>query len=260
MKNVALITGASSGLGKEFALIHAEKGGDLVLVARREPLLQSLKKEIESAFKSKVLVVAKDLSLASAAGELYSLVKEQGIEINYLINNAGFGGVGKFHEREWAADQSMINLNIMALTELTRLFLPEMVKRNRGRILNVASTAGFMPGPLQATYFATKAFVRSFSMALTEELSDTNVTVTLLSPGPTKTEFEKVANLEGTDLFKGNIQPAAFVARKGYDAMEKGSREIISDAKMAFGLKFIVPFVPISQVLKMTRKMQEKKV
>ncbi|HAA23616.1 MAG TPA: short-chain dehydrogenase, partial [Cytophagales bacterium] len=150
MKNVALITGASSGIGLELAHIHAEKGGDLIIVARRAEKLASLKQELETKHKVQVHTIAKDLSEPTAAQEIFDEVTQAGITIEYLINNAGFGGQGKFHEREWQQDLNMINLNVVALTALTRLFLPNMVARNSGRVLNVSSTASFLPGPLQA--------------------------------------------------------------------------------------------------------------
>ena len=166
MKNTALITGASSGLGKEFARIHAAKGGDVIIIARRTDKLIGLQKELENKYNVTVKVIAKDLTLPNAAQEIYDEVQQQGIAVKYLINNAGFGGHGKFHERVWEEDLAMIHLNIIALTALTRLFLPDFVTRNQGKILNVSSTASFMPGPLQAVYFATKAYVTFFSNAI----------------------------------------------------------------------------------------------
>ena len=139
MKQTALITGASSGIGKEFARIHAERGGDLIIIARSKDKLDALKAELENKHNIKVFVIAKDLSQPEAPEEIYNEVKKSGIEIDYLINNAGFGGLGKFHEREWEKDRAMINLNITALTALTRFFLPDFTKRNSGKILNVSS-------------------------------------------------------------------------------------------------------------------------
>ncbi|MGV6846372.1 MAG: SDR family NAD(P)-dependent oxidoreductase, partial [Lutibacter sp.] len=180
MKKTALITGASSGIGKELAKIHAEKGGNLVLVARRAEKLNELKQELDKKYHIQVTVIAKDLTLLNAPQEIYDIVKEKGITIDYLINNAGFGGHGKFHERSLDQDLAMINLNVVALTLLTKLFLPDFVQRNSGRILNTSSTASFMPGPLQAVYFATKSYVTFLSNAIAEELYDTNITVTAL--------------------------------------------------------------------------------
>ena len=179
------------------------------------------------------------------------------IQIEALINNAGFGGHGKFHERQWARDEAMIQLNIKALSELTHLFLQGMVARKRGRILNVASTAAFLPGPLQAVYYATKAFVLSFSQAIAEELRDENITVTALCPGPVATEFTTVGDLEGVDTFKNAASPTS-VAKVGYDAMIKGKLVVINDWKLSLMLNWIVPFVPRGTLLKMSRRAMEK--
>jgi short-subunit dehydrogenase len=259
MKNVSLITGASSGIGKEMALIHAAKGGDLIIVARNREKLEELKKEIEDKYSVSVFVIAKDLSLPNAGREIYSKVKEAGIEIDYLINNAGFGGIGKFYEREWGKDLAMINLNIIALTELTRMFLPDFVKRNKGKILNTSSTASLIPGPLQAVYFATKAYVTSFSNALAEELYDTNVTVTALLPGATKTEFGKISGMDKTKMFKKTAS-ARTVAQAGYDAMMIGKLNIISGITFSQKILFLlIPFLPKKMLLKQIRIMQEIK-
>jgi len=257
MKNVALITGASSGIGKELAYVHAKQKGDLVIVARRQAELESLKKELESKFGVEVKIIVKDLTLKEAPQEIYDELKQSGVQVEYLINNAGFGGRGKFHERDWNMDQAMINLNIMALTALTRLFLPDFVKRNSGRILNVASTAAFIPGPLQAVYFATKSYVVSFSNAIAEELNDTNITVTALCPGATETEFAKTSGMDKTSLFNKTFT-AAKVAEDGYRAMIKG--KLVEVAGVTFSQKLMMAFVPITPkkiLLKQVRKMQE---
>jgi len=256
-KKVALITGASTGIGKEFAHIHAEKGGDMVIVARNQNKLEALKADLEDKYSVKVMVIARDLSLSEAPREIYDEVKAAGLEINFLINNAGFGGRGKFHERNWEQDLAMINLNITALTTLTRLFLPDFVKRNEGRILNVSSTASLMPGPLQAVYFATKAYVTSFSNAIAEELHDTNITVTALLPGATETEFATTAGFDNKGMFK-NAFSARGVAEDGYDGMMKGKLNIISGITLS--QKLMMPatkFAPKRFVLKTIRKMQE---
>lgn len=259
MNNTALITGASSGIGKEFAIIHAKKGGDLVLVARREDKLIALKNEIEQQFKVNVEVISKDLTDANATSEIYNQVKKKGIEINYLINNAGFGGIGKFHERLLEQDLSMINLNIVALTSLTRLFLPDFVKRNHGKILNVSSTASLMPGPLQAVYFATKAYVTSFSNAIAEELCDTNVTVTNLMPGATESEFGRISGMDKTAIFKDTAS-ANSVALDGYNGMLKGKLDVISGLTILQKIMIgSIPFSPKKMVLKITRQLQEVK-
>jgi len=257
MKNVALITGASTGIGKEFATIHAEKGGDLIIVARRKEKLELLKQDLEKKHGVQVRYIVKDLSLENAPREVYEEVKQAGIEIDYLINNAGFGGLGKFYERDWKLDETMINLNIRALSALTRFFLPDFVKRNSGRILNVSSTASYTPGPLQAVYYASKSYVTFFSNALAEELSDSNVTVTSLHPGPTKTEFASVSGMDKTNLFNKPFS-ARSVAEKGYDGMLKGKLNVL--AGIAFSQRMMLPLIPIlprKTVIRMIRKMQE---
>lgn len=259
MSKTILITGASSGIGKELANIHAEKGGDLIIVARSKEKLEALKTEIEAKFRVKVLIIVKDLTLPEAAKEIYIEVKSAGIEIDYLVNNAGFGGRGKFHERAWEDDLAMINLNIVALTALTRLFLPDFVKRNNGRILNVSSTASFMPGPLQAVYYATKAYVTFFSNAIAEELHDTNITVTALMPGATETEFAKVSGMDKTSLFKKTVT-ACSVAEDGYKAMLAGKLDVISGLTFSQKLMMsMIPFTPKKMLLSQIRKMQEVK-
>lgn len=257
MKNVALITGASSGIGRELALIHAEKGGDLIIVARREEKLEQLKKELEQSKGVRVYTIVKDLSMANASKEVYDEVKALGIEVEYLINNAGFGLRGKFHELQWERQQQMMQLNMIALSELTYLFLPDMIKRNRGRILNNTSTASFMPGPLQAVYFATKAFAAYLSNAIAEELHDTNVTVTNLMPGATATEFAKTADMDKTGLFKNAFSPRT-VAEDGYNGMMKGKLDVVSG--LTLGQKMMMSMIPITPkkiLLKQVRQMQE---
>lgn len=257
MNKTALITGASTGIGKEFAHIHAEKGGDLIIVARSKDKLDELKAELEKKHKVKVKVIAKDLGSAQAPKEIYDEVKKAGIEVNYLINNAGFGGLGKFHERELDTDLAMINLNIVALTALTGLFLPDFVKRNEGKIMNVSSTASLMPGPLQAVYFATKAYVTSFSNAIAEELRDSNITVTNLMPGATETEFGQVSGMDKTDMFKKAVS-ARGVAEDGYNGMIKGKLDVISG--LTFSQKVLTSLIPITPkkiILKQIRNMQE---
>ncbi|BDS12906.1 SDR family NAD(P)-dependent oxidoreductase [Aureispira anguillae] len=259
MAKTALITGASSGIGKELACIHAEQKGNLVLVARRADKLMELKHKLEATYNIKVTVIAKDLTLPNAAQEIYDELKQVGVEIDYLINNAGFGGLGKFHEREWEKDLAMINLNIVALTALTRLFLPDFVKRNSGKILNVSSTASLMPGPLQAVYYATKAYVTFFSNAIAEELHDTNISVTNLMPGATATEFGQVSGMNKTSLFEKAIS-ARVVAEEGYKGMLKGTLDVISG--LTFPQKIMIsmiPFTPKKTLLTQIRKLQEVK-
>jgi short-subunit dehydrogenase len=257
MKNAALITGASTGIGKELAIIHAEKGGDLVIVARRAEKLKQVKEDLEAKYGVQVMVIAKDLTQTTAPSEIYETIKNAGVEIEYLINNAGFGGRGKFHERPWEKDLAMINLNIVALTALTRLFLPDFVSQNRGRILNVSSTASLMPGPLQAVYYASKAYVTSFSNAIAEELHDTNITVTALLPGATETEFARVSGMDKTSLFNKTAN-ARSVAEDGYTGMMEGKLDVVSG--LTFPQKIMMstlPLTPKKMLLNQVRKMQE---
>jgi short-subunit dehydrogenase len=259
MKKVALITGASSGIGKELAHIHAKKGGDLVIIARSEDKLNQLKKDLEEKYKISVFVLAKDLTQVSATQEIYEEVKANGITVDYLINNAGFGGLGEFHERKLAQDISMINLNISALTSLTHYYLQDFVKRNEGKILNVSSTASLMAGPLQAVYYATKAYVTSFSNAIAEELSDTNITVTNLMPGATKTAFGEVSGMDKTVLFDEAVS-AKSVAEDGYKGMMNGELDVISG--LSFSQRIMISMIPLTPkklVLKQIKKLQEVK-
>jgi len=257
MKKVALITGASTGIGKELANIHAEKGGDLVIIARSKEKLDVLKAEVEQNHSVEVLVIAKDLSAPEAPKEIYNEIKKAGIEIEYLINNAGFGALGKFHELELDRQVNMINLNVTALTVLTRLFLPDFVKKNKGKILNVSSTASFMPGPLQAVYYATKAYVTFLSNALAEELYDTNITVTNLMPGATETEFGAVSGMDKTEVFKNTVS-ARGVADDGYRGLLDGKLDVISGLTTSQKIMMrMIPFTPKKMILKQIRQMQE---
>ncbi len=257
MKNIALITGASSGIGKELAIEHARHKGDLVIVARRQKELEELKFKLEKEFDIKVKVIAKDLTLAESAKEIYNELKSEGIEIDILINNAGFGGVGKYSEQPWELNEAMIDLNIKALSGLTRIFLPDFIERNSGKIMNVSSIASYMPGPLQSVYFATKAYISSFSNAIAEELSDTNITVSTLLPGVTNTEFLEVSGMNKTSLFQKTIS-AEKVAKIGYKEMLKGKLNIHSG--MTIGHKLLIsllPFTPKKITLKQIRAMHE---
>ena len=257
MQNTGLITGASSGIGRALAHEHAKRGRDVVIVARREKELNELAEELRSQYGVQVRVIVKDLTAREANQEIYDEIEAAGIDIDYLFNNAGYGGHGKFHERQLSKDLNMIDLNIKALVELTHLFLNDMVSRGKGKILQVSSTAGFMPGPLQATYFATKAFVNSFSQALDEEVREHGVTVTALCPGAVSTEFSEQANLEGTGVMQ-NAKTPEYTAKKGYDAMEAGKLKVITEPQLAFMINVGLSVMPMRSQLKMMRKMQEK--
>lgn len=257
MKKTALITGASSGIGKQFAHIHAERGGNLVIVARTEVKLLELKKELEQKYGTKVLVIAKDLTEPNAPKEIYEDIKFAGIQVDYLMNNAGFGGIGAFHERDLEKDLGMIDLNVRALTALTHNFLKDFVARNEGRILNVSSTASLMAGPLQAVYFATKAYVTSFTNAIAEELRGTNITVTNLMPGATETQFGAVSGMDKTSMFESTAS-ARSVAEDGYNGMLEGELDVTSG--LTFPQKMMVSLIPVTpkkMLLKQVKKMQE---
>lgn len=220
----AVITGASAGLGVEFAKLCARDGFSVILVARRKDRLDELAADLMASNREiKVEVVAQDLSEAGAAHKLHEKVMAITHEVDVLINNAGFGAAGSFPKPELQKQIEMIDLNVRTLVELTGLFLPRMLTRKMGRILNVGSLAGFQPGPYMSVYYATKAFVNSFSEALHEELRDTGVTCTVLAPGPVRTEFGKVAGVESFRLFKRQqALSAEEVAECGYKAMRAG--------------------------------------
>jgi hypothetical protein len=224
MNNV-LITGASSGIGLELARLFARDGNNLVLVARREELLNKIAGELNSDFGVEVEVIAKDLTLEKSPDEIFIQLKDR--EIDIVVNNAGFGAVGPFSELDYKRQIDMIKLNIAALTSLTRLFIPRMVEKNSGGILNVGSLAGFQPGPYATIYYATKAFVLSFTEGLKEELKNTNIKITCLAPGPTNTEFGEVSGLDRSFLFKFGTMGAKEVALQGYNGFLNGKTIVI---------------------------------
>ncbi len=222
-----LITGASTGIGRELALIAASKGRPLVLVARSEDKLSALARSIREAHAGRAEVVSLDLSDPEAPAALFRETKRREIEIDVLVNNAGFGSLGRFHETPIERQLEMLRLNVVALTHLTHLFLPAMLLRRRGRILNVASTAGLQPGPSMAVYYASKAYVLSFTEAIAEELRGTGVTATALLPGPTRTEFQSRAEMSGSRLVRMGMADARPVAEAGYRGMEAGKAVVI---------------------------------
>jgi hypothetical protein len=224
----ALITGASVGLGREFAKLFARDGHDVALVARRRDKLEELAAELTREHGVKASVLAADLTDPGAPARLFADVKAARLEIEFLVNNAGFGSNGAFHELDAARELEMIEVNVKALVHLTRLFLPAMVARKSGRVLNVGSTAGFVAGPFMATYYASKAFVISFTEALAYELTGTGVSATVSCPGATATEFAQVAGNDKTRLFKGaGVMDAPSVAAQAYAAMHAGRAVIV---------------------------------
>lgn len=220
----ALITGASAGLGTEFAKLFANDGYSLILVARRRDRLEALAEDLLAAHPNiAVTVIEEDLGRPGAGRTLFEKVKAQGLAVDALVNNAGFGSSGAFRDLPLDKELQMMDLNMRTLVELTHLFLPEMIARGHGRILNVGSTAGFQPGPYMTVYYATKAFVNSFSEGLNEELKGTGVSCTVLAPGATATEFAQSAHAEKNMLF--SLLPVATaqnVARYGYRSLLAG--------------------------------------
>jgi short-subunit dehydrogenase len=228
----ALVTGGSGGIGLELAKVLARNDFDLVLVARKRDTLEAAAGQLEGKFAVKAHVFTADLRRAEAPQAIFDFLQNENIPIEVLVNNAGFGWVGEFSETELRRELDMIQVNIAALTHLTKLFLAPMIKRKSGRILNVASTAAFQPGPLMAVYYASKAYVLSFSEALAEELRNSGVTVTALCPGPTHTGFADAADMADSRLFNTfGISAASDVAEYGFDAMMSGKRLAIPGVK-----------------------------
>lgn len=248
MRKTALITGATSGLGYEFVQLLAKDQYDLIVVARNEEQLLSIKSKFP---KLHVTTISKDLSKPGSVKEVVEEIREKQLQVDVLINNAGFGLLGKFDELNVEKQLEMIQLNISSLTELTHAFLPEMKKRKSGKIMNVASTAAFQPGPMMAVYYATKAYVLSFSEALVEELVGTEVSVTTLCPGATKTNFGSVANVEKTKMFS-KAMDASTVAALGYTGMQKGKRVVITGSSNIIGAT-AAKFLPRSATAKIAK-------
>jgi short-subunit dehydrogenase len=227
----ALITGASSGLGAEYARLFAADKHDLVLVARRKDRLEALAGELRPAHGVRVEVVSMDLATPEGPARLVEEVGRLGLQVDFLVNNAGFGASGAFADLELSRELEMIQVNITSLVVLTRSFLPAMIARRSGRILNIGSTAGFPPGPFMAVYYASKAFVNSFTEALWYELKGTGVSATVSCPGATATEFAEVAGNSRSLLFRLGAANPKTVAAQGYRAMMKGKPMVIHGFK-----------------------------
>jgi hypothetical protein len=256
-RKTALITGASSGIGLELARIFARAGYNLVLVARNGDRLRQLASELEKAHGARSLILATDLTEPGAAAYVLDQTTRAGLHLDVLVNNAGFGQYGLFAENDLEECLRQIQLNVTTLTHLTRLYLPGMIERKMGRILNVASTAAFQPGPLMAVYFATKAYVLHFSEALANELHGSGVTVTCLCPGATVTEFHKRANATGMKLLKMGAMDARTVAEDGYRALIEGKPVVISGFKNWLVAQS-VRLAPRRLVTAIARKTQEE--
>jgi uncharacterized protein len=252
----ALITGASFGIGQELAGIFAREGYNLVLVARSADKLRQLASELEKAHSTRSLILASDLAAAGAAAYVHDQTARAAVTVDVLVNNAGFGQFGLFIENDLEECLQQIQLNVTTLTHLTRLYLPEMVGRKSGRVLNVASTAAFQAGPLMAVYYATKAYVLHFSEAIANELQGTGVTVTCLCPGPTVTEFHKRANMLESRLLRFGSMDARTVAEDGYRALMAGKPVVIAGFKNWL-LAQSIRFSPRKTVTAVARKLQE---
>jgi len=252
-----LITGASGGIGYELALLFARDRYDCVLVARSHDRLTALASRLESEFGIKTLVLAKDLSKPATVDEIYEEVSAATLKVDVLVNNAGFPVYGRFVETDLSAELEMLQVNVVALTALTKLFVRGMVERRQGRILNLASTAAFVPGPLMAVYYASKAYVLSFSEALANELKGTGVTVTALTPGATRTGFQERGKMEDARLIKGTLSDAASVALAGYRGLMAGKTVVIPGLSNKL-LPVVVRLSPRRIVTRVSRRMLEQ--
>lgn len=253
-----LITGASSGIGLELAHRFAADGYRLVLVARNRGALRELGDELQSRHGVEVRISPKDLAHPAAPSELYQELQEAGIVLDVLVNNAGFGGSGPFLQTDWQHEAEMIQVNIVAVAHLTKLFLPQ-IRARRGQLLNVGSVAAFLPGPYTAVYYASKAFVLHFTEALAEELSGSGATVTCLCPGPVETNFQKRAHTGGASRANGPLYvDVREVARAGYEGMKQGKRLVIPGWKNRL-LVEMLRLAPRNTVTTMVGRMYQSK-
>ncbi|MEX2028179.1 MAG: SDR family oxidoreductase [Candidatus Curtissbacteria bacterium] len=255
MKKTVLITGASGGIGLELARVFAQNKYDLVLVARSRGKLLEIKKELEQKNGVSVFPVVQDLTLPGAPEDVYKKVKAKKIKIDVLVNNAGFGAHGKFTETNLEDELGSIHLNVLALTALTKFFVLDMAGAKKGKILNVASTAAFIPSPVMAVYHATKAYVLSFSEALAVDLKGKGIVVCALCPGPVETGFAERAGMGNSLLFKTFAVDAKDVARAGYAGLMQGKMVVVPGFLNNVSI-FIVRFSPRTLVLKITGKLQ----
>jgi len=251
-----LLTGASGGIGAALAPWFARDGHDLVLTARDEAALNRLADELRQRFNVRCTVLPCDLAPAGAAGELVAALDRDSIRVDVLVNNAGFATYGLFWEIDLAAELDLLQVNVVALTQLTRLLLPGMLDRGKGRILNVASTAAFYPGPLMAVNYASKAYVLSLSEGLAEEVAGRGVTVTALCPPPTCTGFQARAAMEESKLVRG-LMDVETVARVGYQGLMRGQRVVIPGRQSQLRA-LLSRFLPRSVVARHVRRAQER--
>lgn len=258
-KYTALITGASGGIGQELATLFARDGHNLVLVARSEEKLQNQALHYAITYGIYTKVISQDLSKADGPAKVFEQLKKDGVAVDVLVNNAGFGNFGPFRETDLQKELDMMQLNIVSLTHLCKLFLNQLPKESKGKILNVSSTAAFPPGPYMAVYYASKAYVQSFSEALAAELEDDGVTVTALCPGPTKTDFQDAANLHASGLFSSQlVADAQSVAKAGYEGLLAGEAVVIPGVQNKL-TAFSVRVLPRHLVRQMVKKIQGKR-
>jgi len=260
MSQTALVTGASGGIGYEFAKVLASQKYNLVLIARNVDKLFEIKQKFEDDYKVKVMIVPVDLTIPMVSEQLFHELDTKKIQIDVLINNAGIGDYGKFSQTDWKKEDQLIQLNIVSLTHLTKFFMKGMIERGSGRIVNVASTAGFLPGPIMSVYFATKAYVISFSQAIACELKGTGVTVTTLCPGPTESGFQTASYMGDSKIVKvRKMATSEEVAQYGYKAMMRGQSVAIHGKLNNFLVFAAQRILPRSAVVNMVRKQQESK-
>lgn len=259
MKEVAIITGASGGIGYEIALLFAKQKIDILIVARNKHKLNDIKLEIEQQFKINVYCVVTDLSISDGLVDIDNCVKSNNLSVTYLVNNAGFGDYGFFTERSMEKYSEMLALNVFSLTELTYYYAKQMIKSGKGKILNVASTAGIQPDPYFAVYGASKAYVISLTEAIHKEFEMTGVTATVLSPGATKTEFMERADMNNAKLYDSGVMSAKEVAEVGFKGMMKGKLHVIPGFKNRI-LAFFSSITPSSKLrLNMAAKVMASK-
>ena len=252
----ALITGGASGLGYEFALLLAKDSYNLILIDIDSEKLNDTKNKLESSCQTQVITITKDLSIQNAAEDIFKQLQQTPIDV--LINNAGFGLFGSFAETDWERESAMLNLHIMTTTHLTKLLLKGMIKRNHGKILNMSSLAAFQPGPLMAIYYASKAYILSFSEAIANELKGTGVSVTVLCPGQTKTSFQQVVSEKTSEnKINFNIACPKEVAAYGYKAMQRGKVVVVPGVINKF-LSKLPRVIPRNIAANIVRKIQEK--
>ena len=257
-KLTALVTGASGGIGEELARLFAADGHDLVLVARSEEKLNGLAGELSAKHNVTARVVASDLARAEAPREIFNEMEREGVTVDALVNNAGIGSWGLFAETDLSRELELLQINVVALTHMTKLFLPAMIARGRGYVCNVASTAAFQPGPLMAVYYASKAYVLSLTEALANECEGTGVRVSALCPGPTETGFVAAAGMSESKLFDRGAMSARDVAVAGYKGLLAGKTLVIPGARNAL-LARTVGFMPRKLVTKVVRGIQERR-